>query len=390
MSPRREHSLRERMQHNLLRRIRASVPDAVLDRVPVLMSAEAPSEEVSIRDTSYPAQVTQILKETDNAITIRFKLMEGYRLHYHAGQYVRIAVQIGHCLFRRCYSLTSSPEELDMAITVKRVFKGRVSRYLTRRLKVGDVFSVEDPMGNFVLPAEQPYDNRYVMIAGGAGIAPIFALIKDILAKNEQADVELLYTNRNSDDVIYKRSLDHMEKFYTGFSVQYFYTRERGRKRKRELTPERVLGQIADPSATYIYVCAPTGLTKKLLEAFENAAIDEEQVKVELFSANPAVEDNTELKPRVVSFFRSGLLGSMAHVRQRQVETLLETARKQNVKIPSGCTMGNCKSCKVKVKRGSVIMDEPNSLSYNEAQDGYVLACVAYPCESVMVKLPPR
>ena len=73
-----------------------------------------------------------------------------------------------------------------------------------------------------------------------------------------------------------------------------------------------------------------------------------------------------------------------------QVETLLETANRNNVKIASSCTMGTCKSCKVKVKRGSVVMDEPNMLSMQEAEDGYVLACVAYPCESVLVKLPPR
>ena len=94
------------------------------------MNEDAPDEQVSIRDTSYPVQVTQILKETDQAFTIRFRPMEGYKLHYRAGQYVRVAVQLGSSIFPRCYSLTSSPDEPDMAITVKKVFRGRVSKYL--------------------------------------------------------------------------------------------------------------------------------------------------------------------------------------------------------------------------------------------------------------------
>lgn len=390
MKSTKQKTLRQRVQKALIKRVRATVPDAVLDRVPVLMSEDAPDEQVSIRDTSYPVQVTQILKETDQAVTIRFRPMEGYRLHYRAGQYVRVAVQLGSSIFRRCYSLTSSPDEPDMAITVKKVFGGRVSKFLVRRLKVGDVFSVEDPQGEFVLPINHPYDKRYVMVAAGSGIAPVFALIKDILAKNPEADILLLYSNRSSDDAIYRKSLDHMAKFYRAFTVEYFYTRQPGRRKKRTLTPDYVLNQIADPSETMIYVSAPARLTTSLVDTFKDAGIDDHQVNMELFSAIPASEDNTELKPRVVSFYRPGVLGAMKHIRQRKVETLLETAHQNNVKVASSCTMGTCKTCRVKVKKGSVIMDEPNSLSLQEAEDGYVLACVAYPCESVMVKLPPR
>ena len=389
MSSKDQQSLGKRVQKRLLKRIRASVPDAVLDRVPALMQADAPSEKVSIRDTSYPVQVTQILKETDDTVTVRFQPMEGYRIHYRAGQYVRVAIQLGGAIFQRCYSLTSSPEEQEMAITVKNVFQGRVSRVLTRNLKVGDVFSIEDPMGDFTLPPDHPYDKRYIMVAGGSGIAPVFALIKDMLAKNEQADIRLLYSNRTSSDVIYRKSLDHMEKYYKSFSVTYFYTRQGGR-RERNLTPQTVLDQMADPAQTFVYICAPQGLTRSLLSAFEEAGVTEEQVKVELFGNTPAIDTGSELKPRVVTFYRPGLLGGITHIRQRQVETILETAQRHNLRIPSNCAMGTCKTCKVKLKSGSVIMDEPNSLSFNEAEDGYILACVAYPCESVMVKLPSR
>ncbi|MCG8669809.1 MAG: FAD-binding oxidoreductase, partial [Pseudomonadales bacterium] len=269
--------LRERVQKQLIKRVRARLPGAVLDRVPALMAADIPDEKVSLRDTSYPVQVTQILKETDKAVTIRFRPMEGYRLHYRAGQYVRVAVQLGSSIFRRCYSLTSSPEESDMAITVKKVFRGRVSQHLVRRLKEGDVFSIEDPQGDFVLPANHTYDSRYVMIAAGSGIAPVFALIKDILAKNPDADVLLLYSNRSNDEVIYRKALDHMAKFYRSLSVEYFFTRQGSRRKKRKLTDEYVLQQIADPSKAYIYISAPTRLTNSLVDIFKQAGIDDER-----------------------------------------------------------------------------------------------------------------
>ncbi|MCG8317446.1 MAG: iron-sulfur cluster-binding domain-containing protein [Pseudomonadales bacterium] len=385
---RHKKAFHERLRKRVLRHIRATVPAELLDRVPALMTTDVPSEDVSIRDTSYPVQVTKILRETDDAVTIRFKPMEGYRLHYRAGQYVVVVVQLGHVIFRRCYSLTSSPDEEDMAITVKQIFRGRVSKYLVRRLHVGDVISIEDPTGDFVLPQVAPYEQRYVMVAGGSGIAPVFALIKDILAKNPQADVHLLYTNRTEDDVIYRRSLDHMADYYKGFTLQYFYTRPSGRESKRELTPDIVIDHVADPSKTEVYISAPTSLTKAIVAAFEQSKITESKVHFELFGATPPVEENTELRSRVVSFYRRSWLGGYRHTRQRDVETILETGRKNGIKMPSRCNIGSCGKCKLKLKQGTVIMDEPNNLSLEDAEDGYILPCVAYPCESVVVRLP--
>jgi ferredoxin len=129
-------------------------------------------------------------------------------------------------------------------------------------------------------------------------------------------------------------------------------------------------------------------MTRQFMAALHEAGIDEQRIRVELFSQDPASTASEGLKPRLVTFQRLRVWLPPRKVRQRRVETLLDTAQAARIRVPCKCTVGSCGTCKVKVLRGRVIMDEPNSLTAEEVKEGYVLACVAYPCESVVVQLP--
>ncbi len=348
-------------------------------------------DNVSIRDTSYPAQVVKIKRHSTLAVTLHLRLLEGYRLHYSAGQFVRVAVQIGPNIFRRCYSLSSTPSEPDLAITVKRVFLGRVSNFLNDHVRVGDVLYVDDPSGEFILPEKTAADQRYVFVAAGSGIVPVFSLIRDLLERNPEADIQLVYSNRDQHQALFRKELEKLSRNHVGFRCQWVFTRQHdlpgggGR-----LSADDLWNNLDDPDTALFYICGPAGMARACMSMLKTQGIPETRIKVELFSSSPAVADNMELKPRVVSFSRKGSWLPPVHVRQRKVETLLETAQRANVKIASDCRSGSCKTCKVKLKRGRVLMDEPNALTLQEARDGYVLACIAYPCQSVEVQLPPR
>jgi len=137
-----------------------------------------------------------------------------------------------------------------------------------------------------------------------------------------------------------------------------------------------------------LYLCGPSGVVSSVLEAYNGIGVNDEDVRVELYTGSSSATDDAELKPRVVSFVRSGFLSRPRHIRQRKVETILETAKKAGLVIEQKCTVGTCQTCKVKLTSGSVLMDEPNTLTLQDTERGYILACVAYPCESVEIKLP--
>ena len=346
----------------------------------------------SLAEDAFLARVTQITHETPRAVTIEFELLEGFRFSYRAGQYVAISLAIGGALFQRCFSLSSAPDENRYSVTVQKVFHGRVSSYLNETLKVGDQLYVSDPSGDFVLPPEEPEDQRYLMVAGGSGIVPIYSLIKDLLGKNPDVEIQLIYFSRSADQCIFRKELERLDRQHHGLLVQFHFTRKEGHYHDpaRRLTSEGMLALVSDPASTLFYVCGPNSLVKACMEGLHSAGVPESRIRIELFNRPPISLVQTELKPRVVTFLPGSVFGKIRHVRQRKVETILESARHVGVMIPQKCSVGNCGTCRVKVKSGSVIMDEPNSLSVEEAKNGYVLSCVAYPCENVVVQLPGR
>ena len=60
-------------------------------------------------------------------------------------------------------------------------------------------------------------------------------------------------------------------------------------------------------------------------------------------------------------------------------ETVLETARRSNILISTGCERGDCGACIVEVAKGAVRMKRNNVLSDDEVRSGLALACQSLP-----------
>lgn len=377
------------MPRRLQRQVRRQIAEWVSS--PVLLDMLGEEEgDVSIKDTGYSARVVRISQETSKAVTVEVALEGGYRMNYRAGQHVCVSFALGNTWFRRTFSFSSCPEENRMAFTVKRILHGRVSSYVAERLRIGERVIIEDPSGEFVLPTESPYEQRYVFLAAGSGIVPVYSMIKDLLGKHALADITLVYCNRTPDDALFRREIEAIERKRPQVKVHWHYTRREGygHDHGRRLTGEKVLAMIGDATQANYYVCAPAGLAKSFLEALTAIGVPESRAKFELYSASSHVSESAELRPRELVFETAGLIARQVVVTQTRVETLLDSALAAGVKIPHQCTVGNCNACKLKIVQGTAVMDEPNSLSVDDAQSGHVLACVAYPCEDLVIQVP--
>ncbi|WP_029890800.1 2Fe-2S iron-sulfur cluster-binding protein [Polycyclovorans algicola] len=74
-----------------------------------------------------------------------------------------------------------------------------------------------------------------------------------------------------------------------------------------------------------------------------------------------------------------------AHFEVPSGQTVLEAALNNNVKFPHNCTVGTCGSCKCKLKSGrvSALTDFGYTLSQQEVQAGFILACQAVPKDAL-------
>src|SRR5262249_20333432 len=67
-------------------------------------------------------------------------------------------------------------------------------------------------------------------------------------------------------------------------------------------------------------------------------------------------------------------------------ETLLESAEKNGVLIPSGCRQGNCGTCATKLLSGNVQMDNEQGLTDETRVQRFILPCVSHPLSDITVE----
>lgn len=141
-------------------------------------------------------------QETPRNRVIRLDLQH-HSLPFEAGQYVLLGQ---HGLDeRRPYSIACSPEQsarlgvLEFLVQVGD--DGSPGTHLPR-LEAGVLLDVEGPEGSFTLPTGRLGSN-VLFVAGGTGIAPLRAMLWQLLDSGAPPRVGLVQSGRNPDELAY-------------------------------------------------------------------------------------------------------------------------------------------------------------------------------------------
>jgi ring-1,2-phenylacetyl-CoA epoxidase subunit PaaE len=339
--------------------------------------------------------VKEIITETSDTKTISFWQPIHQAISYKAGQFITVIPEINGKKERRSYSMSSSPREANLAITVKTVKDGLVSNYLFNTLKVGDALEIMEPMGHFVAEPDAHKTRNIVMFAGGSGITPLMSIIKTILPAETKSKVYLVYGSRNEEDIIFKKQLDQLEMQYQGrFKVVHVltkpsYTWTGYKTRINQASAVIFLKQdigVHIPESEY-YLCGPEGMMEQVTNALHLFNVPPENIHKEHFGTvhhDTIVEkeEDQNLKEQTVTIKYEGTDYS---VLVKPHETILEAALNLDIDLPYSCQAGMCTACMGKCVAGTVIMDEEDGLTDNEVKQGWVLTCVSHPMSAGVV-----
>ena len=181
--------------------------------------------------------VATVRETRDETATARTLVLDvpGWPGHL-AGQHVtaRLTAADGYTA-SRSYSIASASAPDYLELTVQRVDDGEVSSYLAEVAQPGDQLELRGPIGGWF--AWEPEDSRpLLLLAGGSGIVPLMSMIRTHEAVSSKTLVQLIYSARTPDDIIYGDELAQLSRSSPLIVVTYLYTRmTRWRK-----TPARV------------------------------------------------------------------------------------------------------------------------------------------------------
>src|ERR1700710_1945336 len=174
--------------------------------------------------------------EPGTAVAAPVLIKPGYEWGGHQpGQYLRIGVVVDGVHHWRAYSLTSDPGRRDgcIAITPKLVETGKVSPYLDRRARTGDLVRLGGVEGTFVLP--DPLPEKLLFISAGSGITPIASMLRSIVRNDSVGDIVLIHSARTREGVMFGERMDRVRARGVGFKLHLRITSEQGRITPAEL-----------------------------------------------------------------------------------------------------------------------------------------------------------
>jgi len=77
--------------------------------------------------------------------------------------------------------------------------------------------------------------------------------------------------------------------------------------------------------------------------------------------------------------------GETFNVKVPEGTSILDAALDEDIDIPFSCQSGSCGSCRGKIIKGEVEMEEDEGLTPEEIEKGYILNCVSFPKSSDLV-----
>lgn len=229
--------------------------------------------------------------ETGTARTMTFGV-PGWPGH-KAGQHVdvRLTAADGYSA-QRAYSISTPADGDRVSITVQEVGDGEVSPYLVESMEIGDEIEVRGPIGGWFVwspSPDAPVEQPILLVAGGSGVIPLMAMVRDRARSGSRAPFRLVYSVRDQAQVLYADELAVRARD-NDLQVDLVHTRAAphgtarpvGRITAADLTTPPGSGWPDQPPPR-AYVCGPTAFVEHAIRALLVLGYTNRTIRAERF-----------------------------------------------------------------------------------------------------------
>lgn len=268
-------------QHRLIEDIAVEIPQEILSQKP------------------YQAEVVSSKFLTPNIKEITLRVPSSDIFSYRAGSYMLADIPTDdETTISRAYSLATPSEEnpQEIVLNVRQmpapanqpdIPTGIGSSYMCS-LKVGEKITLSGPFGHF---AAKDSDREMILIGGGAGMAPLRAIIRDqLLYKKTDRKISFWYGVRNREDIFYQEEFESLMNNHKNMMFQIGLSEPKKTDNWsgptgfiHKITMEHYLSDHPDLSNSEFYLCGPPAMLAATRTMLHDLGIPEDNISYDDF-----------------------------------------------------------------------------------------------------------
>lgn len=224
--------------------------------------------------------VIRVKKETPTITTLTFLPTEGGILPFASGQFMTVYFPELGSVEGKAYSISSSPEEEALSITVKDI--GAYSKKLSL-MKEGDTLIASGPYGFFY---SEEKDSHLILVAGGIGIAPFRSMIWSLVKTYPARKITLYYSAPSWEEAAFANELSSIQKEVHSFSLKFYSTRSalfdhEGREGRISLD-ELAVESARNVQSEYL-ICGSIAFVRDMWKGLKERGVSEDTMYTEAF-----------------------------------------------------------------------------------------------------------
>ncbi|WP_375540010.1 2Fe-2S iron-sulfur cluster-binding protein [Rugamonas brunnea] len=218
---------------------------------------------------------------THDITALRIQLSES--LHYKAGQFANLSLApLGD--HARSYSFATDVQpDAQVQFFVRKVPGGALSSLVNEGSLVGTEAVVEGPLGEFWL---RPADAPLLFIAGGSGLAPILAMLREAARSECARPVTLLFGARQERDLYGLEDIQDIARHWQGrfdfLPVLSGQTDADGWQGERGMVGDHIARHVAGGPHTYL--CGPPVMVDACTAILTQSGVAREHIFADRFT----------------------------------------------------------------------------------------------------------
>lgn len=242
----------------------------------------APLQEVT-------TEVAAIVEHTHDIVGLKLRPVDPPSYDYKAGQYADLTIPGTD--EHRSFSMATIPATTDhVEFVIKKYPGGKFSALLDDGISVGDRLKLTGPYGTFTL--KNGHVLPLVLMAGGAGMAPVLSLLRQLSESGDTRRIRFYYGARTVADLFYLDEIRALGErladfgFVVALSESVDGAEGLGVTAEPGMVTDVVEAREPELHRSEVYLCGPPPMVDAALELAARQGVPDDQVFFDKFTTS--------------------------------------------------------------------------------------------------------